>query len=172
MEPERIGRILGVGVRVAAKTIRERAAAASAAAAVSSSAPQQSATSRTAGAGVAEAPRTSPPAAGTARVAGSAGPAPAGGFFADGLRRLARGAGRFVGALLRPFAVASGLLMLQVSGVFFGIFALFFLVHAGQTLHATGWRDRHAEVYAGLGLLFTWFTVSSFWRANRKERRR
>jgi hypothetical protein len=174
MEPNQVGRLLGVGARIAAKTLRERAAAAgsSASRVVGEAAP----------ATLAEPARGSTPAAGMeggatraaarpiARVAAVA--IPPGSGWTEGLRRLARGAGRFVAALLHPFARAGYLLWLQISGVFFGIFAVFFLVHAGQTLHAAGWRDRHAEVYAGLGLLFAWFTVSSFWRARRKGQRR
>ena len=90
--------------------------------------------------------------------------------MADGGRRLLRGAGRFGSAMAKPLAHAGGILVLQITGVFFGIFAAFFLSHAWQTGRATRWHDRHAEVYLGLGLLFVWFTVSSFWRAKRKQR--
>jgi hypothetical protein len=72
--------------------------------------------------------------------------------------------------MAKPLAHAGGILVLQVTGVLFGIFAAFFLSHAWQTGRATRWHDRHAEVYLGLGLLFVWFTVSSFWRAKRKQR--
>jgi len=88
------------------------------------------------------------------------------------IRKLARGVGRFVAVLLHPFAHAGHLLWLEITGVFFGLFALFFLSHGWQTVRTAGWRDRHAEVYGGLGVLFVWFTVSSFWQAKRKQRRR
>lgn len=88
------------------------------------------------------------------------------------IRRLARGAGRFIGVLLHPFAHAGHLLWLEITGVFFGLFALFFITHGWQTVRAAGWHDRHAEVYCGLALLFVWFAVSSFWRAKRKQRTR
>lgn len=155
MEPNRLGRVLGIGARVAAKTIRERAAQAGQAAPAGSGA--------------------RPAAAGTRS---SAGPekrmqsaAAAGAAAADGGRRLARGAGRFGSAMLQPVARASSILALQISGVFFAIFALFFLNHTWQAHRTLGWHDGHTRVYAALGIAFTWFAVSSFWRARRKEQR-
>jgi hypothetical protein len=160
MEPNRLGRVLGISARVAAKTIRERAA-------------QSGQTAG--GSGVAQQPaQDGVPAAAAARPVGAGRPAGAVGraTVADSGRRLARGAGRFGSALIGPFAHATGVLTLQITGVFFGLFALFFLSHTWETWHAGGWRDPHTKVYAGLALLFGWFTVSSFWRARRKQRGR
>jgi hypothetical protein len=72
--------------------------------------------------------------------------------------------------MLQPVTRAGGILVLQISGVFFSLFAVFFLSHTWQTWRAAGWRDRHTEMYAGMMLLFGWFAISSFWRAKRKER--
>lgn len=95
----------------------------------------------------------------------------AGAAAADGGRRLARGAGRFGAAMLQPVARAGSILWLQISGVFFAIFGLFFLSHAWQAHRTLGWHDAHTRVYAGLGVAFAWFTVTSFWRAKQRERR-
>jgi hypothetical protein len=91
--------------------------------------------------------------------------------YVAGSRRLARGAGRFGASIWRPFAHASGVLWLQITGVFFGLFTLFFVVHASQVYRVAGWQDRHEIVYCILAILFGWFAVSSFWRAHRKQKK-
>jgi hypothetical protein len=152
MEPKKLGQVLGIGARVAAKTIRERAAQAQApggAKAAASTAPAVPEARRAAQQGGAAAAQTAAKAARSGR-------------------KLARGAGRFGAAMIQPVAKAGGILALQITGVFFAIFGLFFLSHAAQTIRAAGWHDRHGQVYLGLGLVFAWFTVSSFWRAKKK----
>ena len=152
MEPNRLGRVLGVSARIAAKKIGEASAQAAQKA-------EQAPASR---------PVSSQPAAqlgarqDQARAAGQAA--------VDSGRRLARGAGRAGSALFRPFAHAGGILALQVFGVFFAVFAFSFLVHAWQASRITGWHEKHAATFLGVGLVFLWFAVSSFWRAKRKER--
>jgi hypothetical protein len=157
MQPKKLGQVLGISARVAAKTVRERAAQAQAvsagsAKAAGTAAPGEGAdlraTSRDAGARAGQ-------AATTAAQTG---------------KKLARGAGRFGAAMIGPFARAGSILGLQITGVFFALFALFFLTHAAQTIRAAGWHERHGQVYLGLGLVFAWFTVSSFWRARSKGR--
>jgi hypothetical protein len=175
MEPNRIGRVLGIGARLAAGKIREQAAKVGQAAEPGTGASGSAAANQPAGqtaekSGPAEQVRPAVRAASGVRPAArvnSARPATA---VADGGRRLMQGAGRFGSAMVKPLAHAGNNLMLQVTGIFFGIFAVFFLSHTWQTWRATRWHDRHAAVYLGLGLLFTWFTVSSFWRAKRKQR--
>lgn len=148
MQPNRLGRLLGVGTRVAAGKLRGGTAGAVAAA-------QRSAASRSATASASSNPQTS------ARTAN----------YGEGSRRLARGAGRFGSALVRPFAHATGVLTLQITGVFFALFTLFFTIHACQAVRTSGAHDRHVLVFAALALLFAWFTVSSFWRARTKQKR-
>jgi hypothetical protein len=159
MQPKKLGQVLGISARVAAKTIRERTAQAQAA---SGTAPAAT-----------PAPPAPPDRSDVRPAAQEAGVTArqAAGKAAEGGRRLARGAGRFGAAMVGPFARAGGILALQITGVFFALFALFFLSHAAQTIRAVGWHDRHGQVYAGLGLIFAWFTVSSFWRARQKGRR-
>jgi hypothetical protein len=155
MQPKKLGQVLGISARVAAKTIRERAVQAQVATVTRGSEPGL--------------PTARANVAATSRDAGAAASRAAAQAAQSG-RRLARGAGRFGAAMLGPFARAGSILGLQITGVFFAIFALFFLSHAAQTLRAAGWHDRHGQVYLGLGLVFAWFTVSSFWRARRKGR--
>lgn len=168
MEPNRVGRVLGIGTRLAAGKIRDGAARASAAAAQAGTAQSGTGQSR---------PVPGQAANGSGGAAGSAAMAAisaerASAAAAEGGRRLARGAGRFGAAMLQPVARAGGILWLQISGVFFALFALFFLGHAWQTIRSAGWRDRHAEIYALLAAAFCWFTVSSFWRARSRTRGR
>jgi hypothetical protein len=151
MQPNRLGRLLGIGTRVAAGKLRDGTAGAAAAV-------QRSAASSPAGATAASAP------------SGTRTP-PRFPNYAEGSRRVARGAGRFGSALVRPFAHATGVLTLQIAGVFFALFTIFFTVHAWQAFKAMGARDRHVLVYAALALLFAWFTVTSFWRARSKQKR-
>ncbi|HEX3661221.1 MAG TPA: hypothetical protein VHU89_07305 [Acidobacteriaceae bacterium] len=147
MQPNRIGRLLGIGTRVAAGKLRDGTAGAVAAA-------QRSAASSPAA------------AAPSGRRSGASFSG-----YAEGSRRVARGAGRFGSALVRPFAHATGVLTLQITGVFFALFTIFFAVHAWQAFKALGARDRHVVVYAALALLFAWFTATSFWRARAKQKR-
>ena len=151
MEPNRLGRVLGISARIAAKKIGEASAQA---------------------AQKAEQPRAQRPATpATAQLGATQDQARAAAHAAvDSGRRLARGAGRAGSALFRPFAHAGGILALQVFGVFFAVFAFSFLVHAWQASRITGWHEKHAATFLGVGLVFLWFAVSSFWRAKRKEK--
>ncbi|MGA7523367.1 MAG: hypothetical protein WBW84_13000 [Acidobacteriaceae bacterium] len=148
MQPNRLGRLLGIGTRVAAGKLRDGTAQAVASAQHSA---DGQAASASAPSGSAAAPRFPD--------------------YAEGSRRVARGAGRFGSALVRPFAHATGLLTLQITGVFFALFTIFFTVHAWQAFRALGAHDRHVLVYTVLALLFAWFTVTSFWRAWAKQKR-
>ena len=152
MEPNRLGRVLGISARIAAKKIGEASAqAAQKAEQAPASRPVSSHTAAQVGA-------RQDQARAAARSTVNSG------------RRLARGAGRAGSALFRPFAHAGGILALEIFGVFFAVFAFSFLVHAWQASRVTGWHEKHAAVFLGVGLLFLWFAVSSFWRAKRKEK--
>jgi hypothetical protein len=158
MQPKKIGQVLGISARVAAKTIRELAAQAGAA-------PGRAASPGLGGTG----PARNAEVRSASREAGAAA-ADAAARAAESGKKLAHGAGRFGATMLRPFAHAGGILALQITGVFFALFALFFVSHAWQTVRAAGWHDRHGQVYAGLAVVFGWFTVSSFWRAGKKQK--
>src|SRR3984885_7252249 len=149
MQPNRLGRVLGIGARIAADKLREGTARAAAAAQRPNPPQPAPAATQPAPAATQPAPAaTQPaPAATTApkRSAPSAPPAPS---VAEGTRRLARGAGRFSASLWRPFAHATGILTLQITGMFFAIFTLVFAVHSWQLYKAAGWRDHHLPLYA------------------------
>jgi hypothetical protein len=130
MEPDRFGRKLGVGVRVASGMLRGRASQA------------------------ADSMRQEAPA------------------YAERGRSAARGAKKFGQSIWGPFAHASGVLWLEVTGLFFAIFAIFFAQNAYKLRHAwqSGADHQRFILYCVVTLLFCYFTFSSFYRARRKER--
>ncbi len=170
MQPNRLGRVLGVSARVAAEKLKERAAQAGSTAGTGSRGAQSGSGSP---AGVSVAAATGRAAAGVAQAIRGAAVGTQGlpaAKVSEGGRRLARGAGRFGASLWKPFAHATGVLTLEITGIFFLIFTLFFAQHAWQACRTLGWHDRHFVVYTGIGLLFAWFAATSFWRARRKQR--
>ncbi|HEY4382638.1 MAG TPA: hypothetical protein VGN01_20005 [Acidobacteriaceae bacterium] len=88
---------------------------------------------------------------------------------------LRRGSKRFGEAVWGPFLRLSGVLWLEVSGFFFGLFALFFLGAVfrlrGQW-HANSAGRQQLAGAAAMLLLFGYFCVSNFVRARRRERQR
>lgn len=90
--------------------------------------------------------------------------------------RVAQGSRRFGEAAWGPLAKLSGVLWLEMTGAFFGIFALFgadSLWRHRADVHETALNHtahQHLMVYAAMTLLFTYFTVTSFVRARRKGR--
>ena len=90
-------------------------------------------------------------------------------------RGLRHGTRRFGEAVWRPFVRLSGVLGLEVSGVFFGIFALFAL--AAVVRLRAAWRPHSAGntqllVAVAMLVVFGYFCVSNFVRARRRERGR
>jgi hypothetical protein len=89
---------------------------------------------------------------------------------------LGRGTRRFGEAIWRPFVRLSGVLWLEVSGVFFGVFALMALAFMWKFRGA--WRasaenaGEHRSLMgaAVIFALFGYFCVSNFVRARRRER--
>ena len=75
-------------------------------------------------------------------------------------------------AFLRSVLRAGHILWLQVTGVFFAFFALvggvaFWREYRAWAAGSVG--PGRALLALSFGLLFTWFAVSSFWRAHRKS---
>jgi hypothetical protein len=88
------------------------------------------------------------------------------------------GSKRFGEAVWGPLAKASGALWLELTGVFFGIFAVFAAGGAWKmraALHETAANhDVHARFLAAvlMAAVFGYFCVSSFVKANRRSRGR
>ncbi len=143
MRPQTVGRVLGVGLRVAGRLAGQRLAGS-----VGNAGTRASQPVTVAGVG----------GPGTQRNAGrQAGKATA---------NVARGLGGFV----RPFRRVGGILVLEVTGVFFLLFVLVFgqMVWRMRTSYAHGPDHSKFLVAAGLMLVFLYLSVSSFWRARRK----
>jgi hypothetical protein len=167
MDSVRFGRALGIGARLAAKTLVTAVDAAKA--------PNPSA-GKTAGAQAA---------------AGSAGRSKAessGARLGEKTARttaqvvqtgkgLKRGGKRFGEAVWGPFVKLSGQLWLELTGVFFGIFAVFAASSAWKMrgeLHETAANhDAHVHLLltAAMAVVFGYFCVSSFVKANRRGNR-
>jgi hypothetical protein len=147
MEPKKVGRTLGIGLRVASNMVRERVERAAA-------------------------PVPAPSTAGN----GSPKPAATVSRSVPVSHRVAtakRGAKAFGQAILGPFTHAGSVLWLEMTGLFFGLFALFFVqsVYRVHTAWRTGPEHTHLLLYVAMALIFAWFSVSSFTRAYRKSRR-
>jgi hypothetical protein len=150
MEPKKLGRTLGIGVRVASKIARDRAARAVA----------EADAEKKDGQGRGRAPQPKAPSAMAARVS------------AQGTA-IGRGAKNFRQSVVTPFKKAGSVLWLEITGVFFAFFAVFFAqsVFRVHSAWRQGAEHSHFVLYILLTLLFGWFAVSSFVRARKKEKR-
>jgi hypothetical protein len=87
-------------------------------------------------------------------------------------RRLGDGSRRFGLSIWRPFAHASRMLWLEITGLFFALFTLFFAGNLWKL--RANWQSGPAHdrflLYALITLVFAYFTVSSFLRAARQSR--
>ena len=153
MDRVRLGRALGYGTRHAARTVAAVVEAASASPGTSAAQPETRDRR--------EAPETIRPVRPqtTVRTAN----------VERGLKHLKR-------SVWGPLAVFSGALWLRVTGLFFGLIA--FTVGAGAWRLRNGWQRAFMTpegtrfwLFAGVAALFAYFAVSSFVRANLKERR-
>ena len=90
--------------------------------------------------------------------------------FAQGL---GRGAKRFGSALWGPMAHTGSVLSLEITGLFFALFAIFFGQNAYKMRHdfRGGPEHSHFLVYLGFTAIFAWFTFSNFYKARGKEKR-
>ena len=68
----------------------------------------------------------------------------------------------------------SGTLWLEITGLFFALFALFFAQNVMKLrfAYAHGPEHTHFVLYVLLMLLFCWFSISSFLKARRRSKRR
>jgi len=84
--------------------------------------------------------------------------------------RITRAAGRGLGGFLRPFGRIGGILWLQVTGFFFGMFALYFAQDLWRThaSYAAGPQHQRFLIAVAMTLVFGYLSVSAFWRARRR----
>ena len=156
MNANEFGKRMGIGVRVAGRIAQQRAQEREVQAAQTrSGASTQSASQPQ---GVVEPP--------TARFVPSA----------SGIRearekthKITRAAGRGVGGFLRPFSRVGGILWLEVTGFFFGLFALYFAQDLRRThlSYLSGPQHQRLLIAAAMTLVFGYLSVSAFWRARK-----
>ncbi len=171
MDSVRFGRALGIGARAAAKTLVTAVDAATA--------PNPATKSVSGGAASSTTPNgateTKPGASTGARLGEKAARTTA--QVVQTGQGLKRGSKRFGEAVWGPVVKASGQLWLELTGVFFGIFAVFAGTSAwrarGDWHETTGNHDAHVHLLlsAAMALVFGYFCVSSFVKANRRGKR-
>jgi hypothetical protein len=158
MKPEKIGRVLGIGLRVAGRMAGQKLAGgaqttgAQAAGAAAAGQVQQAQQTRQAAASVQAASQAD------ARAKGQAA------------GRTAKGVARGVGGFLRPFRRVGGILWLEVTGAFFFLFvvAAALPLWRHRPSHLNGPYDKNFLAAACIMVVFFYLGVSSFWRARRR----
>lgn len=170
MDSVRFGRVLGIGTRLAAKTM------ASAVDAATSPNPSAEAKARQSAEGSAAAAPSGKEKASRVRLGDQAARTTA--QVRQTGRGLKEGSRRFGQAVWGPFVKLSGALWLELTGVFFGIFAVFAGLNAwkmwGALHEGAGSRDAHVHLLIAMAMavVFGYFCVSSFVKANRRTRGR
>jgi hypothetical protein len=166
MDSVRFGRALGFGARAAAKTLVTAVDAAT------SPNPSASPAAKTA----AKAPSETKTASSGVRLGEQAARTTA--QVRQTSAGLAQGSKKFGEAVWAPFIKLSGVLWLEFTGVFFGIFALFAATGAWKlrgNLHETAANhEAHIQLLLTtlMAVIFGYFFISSFVKANRRSRRR
>ncbi len=159
MNPNEFGKKLGIGVRVAGRIAQQRAEEAARTRA-------QAQTAENAGQGFGSPAHQQPP---PPQV-----PAP---DYQEKIReigknshKLTRAAGRGMGGFLRPFGRVGGILWLEVTGFFFGLFGLYFAQDIWRTRlsYLAGPQHSRFLVAVALTAVFGYLSASAFWRARRK----
>ncbi len=175
MDSVRFGRVLGIGARLAAKTM---VSAVDAATSPNPSAGVKAKQSTSAGAASSAASASTPRSgkAGDSGVRLGEQAARTAAQVRQTKQGLKEGGKRFGQAVWGPFVKLSGALWLELVGVFFGIFA----VSAGSNAWKFRWalhetaenRDAHTRllIAAVMAVVFGYFCVSSFVKANRRSR--
>jgi hypothetical protein len=164
MDSVRFGRALGIGARAAAKTLVTAVDAATA--------PNPTSTQKAAG-GASVAGRKAESTA--ARLGQKAAQTTAQVVLTG--QGLKRGGKRFGEAVWGPFVKLSGQLWLELTGVFFGIFAVSAASSAwkmrGGLYETAGNHEAHMHLLlaVAMAVVFGYFCVSSFVRASRRGKR-
>jgi hypothetical protein len=167
MDSVRFGRALGFGARAAAKTLVTAVDAATS--------PNPSAEVKAKETGAASSSTAGKAEASGVRLGQEAVQATA--QVRQTARGLKEGSRRFGEAAWEPLVKLSGVLWLELTGVFFGIFAVFAGNAAWRSraaLHETaGNHDAHVRLLwsVAMAAVFGYFCVSSFVSANRRGKR-
>lgn len=84
-----------------------------------------------------------------------------------------RGGKRFGESVWGPFVHAGSVLWLEITGLFFAIFGLFFVqgVYRLRTDWHSGPNHQKLVIYGCVAILFFYFAVTSFYRAHKKQQR-
>jgi len=179
MDSVRFGRALGLGARHAVKTLVTAANAATAENPSAKPARPNPANNAAKPSNRAAARTSRPQAAAKAAARTMTQKATSTAAQAREVKRgVARGGRRFGESVWGPFVRLSGVLWLEVTGVFFGIFALF-AVGTVWKLRAA-WHSTPANATdhnrllgaAAMAIVFGYFCISGFIKAHRRERRR
>lgn len=170
VQPIKFGRALGIGVRLASNLLRERAGQVMQGNDRNQTAPHAPAPNSTS----AEMNSPESPSAVYGNIKNIRVKArDAARASANRTRGVGYGAKRFGQAVWGPLTHASSVLWLEITGLFFALFAVFFV----QNLYRvhTAWRQgaehTHFLLYCALTLIFVWFSSSSFLRARRKNKK-
>lgn len=162
MNPNEFGKKLGIGVRIAGRIAQQRVQQSAAGpAAVSNSGPHPASGPQPTytAPGASAAPRIPTPAA-QAQVKN----------LGKKTHSYTRAAGRGIGGFLRPFGRVGGLLWLEVTGFFFGLFAIFFAqnIWRARLDYAAGPQHNRFLIGCVLTVVFCYLSISAFWRARRR----
>lgn len=90
----------------------------------------------------------------------------------QGAGGVARGGRNFGRAVWNPFAQAGSILWLEITGMFFALFALLFGQHLYSIRSAWQFGPEHGHflAYAAFAGIFLYFAFSSFAKARRRSR--
>ena len=161
MDRVRFGRALGVGARAAAKSLMSAAEAAAAPTPNPATLADR---------------QTPPPSPRPAAYRPPASRVPVSRVPLPTAKAVKAHAGDLKRSVWSPFARFSSVLWLEVTGTFFAIFALIagqqvWKSHSALRLSPAAPEAQRLYVYALLFAIFAYFTISSFIRANRRQRR-
>ena len=161
MKAEKIGRALGIGLRVAGRMAGEKLmgeAPTAGAQAVGNAAAEQ--VKQNAQAGQTEQAALSGQAASKADTWAARQTA----------GRTAKGVAHGVGGFLKPFRRVGGILWLEITGSFFFLFvvAAALPLWRNRPSHFNGPYDKNFLAAAGIMVVFFYLGASSFWRARRR----
>ena len=140
MRPKTIGRVLGIGVRVAGRVAGQRLAVHAQAG------------------GQIQSPQAVPSTGPASREAGQAA------------GRASRGLARGLSGFFRPFARVGHALWLEVAGVFFLVPVMIFGTYMWRIRASWKHGPDHLYflISSGVVVMFLYLSVTSFWRASRK----